>query len=708
MTIDRQVIEKKINSIEDKREQIELCFHYYDELRMVNNNLAMEFAERGRLLSLELGYDDGLARALAAKAYRLRREGMVEDALESYSEALVIAGKDSIKNSYLLNRIMAERGACYTILGDYNMAAALYSTALNQAEKAGDLEGKALIYSNLASLNGTLKKFDFSIEYSHKAIKLLKKVKNYKACITAYNNLATTCNLKGSNDESLRYIEKAMRLIEENGLEEFYALLYLTEGEVYHSKGELEEAKKSMLKALEVAKKSKMNWELISIYINLGAIFREDGDYKEALKYLKMALSLAEKNANSSCLKRAHEELYNFYEQHNRFKKALYHYQEFFELEKRSFDLEMDKNIKNIESESLRRANERIKIISRIGQRITATLDMRAVLNSVYESVNSLMDAAIFAIVEYNEESGRISYDLSMENGEPLPPIYFNVDTKNSMTALAIREKREIIINDVDNELKFYFEDEPYKYKVQGLNDKQGPQSMMFIPLIIEERVTGLISVQSFEKNAYSLTDFDALKVLGSYVAVALNNARQATMISEQNKRLKELAITDALTGTYNRREFEKRLTELWNLSRGDERAFSIILLDADHFKEINDTYGHLAGDECLRVLASILKGTIHTEGTCIARYGGEEFIILVNFPLEKALELAEELRREVEEFNLKFEEQVIAFTISIGVSSAVLSELKCERGAEQLISKADEALYQAKEEGRNRVKAAK
>ncbi len=164
--------------------------------------------------------------------------------------------------------------------------------------------------------------------------------------------------------------------------------------------------------------------------------------------------------------------------------------------------------------------------------------------------------------------------------------------------------------------------------------------------------------------------------------------------------RLIALAATDALTGLMNRRSLDLEITrQLANEKRHGE-CISLMMIDVDHFKQINDQYGHLAGDEVLRRLAHLMQSVVRTNDY-IARYGGEEFCILLPGTNEaQASILAERLRRLFNELVIEWEGDIVRGSISIGVADT----LHDAREAHSLLSAADLALYMAKHQGRNRV----
>jgi diguanylate cyclase (GGDEF)-like protein/PAS domain S-box-containing protein len=165
---------------------------------------------------------------------------------------------------------------------------------------------------------------------------------------------------------------------------------------------------------------------------------------------------------------------------------------------------------------------------------------------------------------------------------------------------------------------------------------------------------------------------------------------------------LQELAVRDSLTGLYNRRYLDETLEREVSRARREGSPLSLVMLDIDYFKRVNDTYGHQVGDEALRMLAATLQGDIRTEDVA-CRYGGEEFLILLpNMPLDAAIQRAEAWRKAIESLSIALGNFQLTFTISLGVSAYP------EHGKtpDDLTRCADQALYRAKHEGRNRISA--
>lgn len=180
--------------------------------------------------------------------------------------------------------------------------------------------------------------------------------------------------------------------------------------------------------------------------------------------------------------------------------------------------------------------------------------------------------------------------------------------------------------------------------------------------------------------------------------------ALQATaqQLSAANAQLEDSSRRDGLTGVHNRRYLDEAMRSHWLQAAQQAQSLAVLMIDIDHFKAINDRYGHGAGDDCLRALGRLLEGHFPEHGAVVARYGGEEFsVILPGHDLAGAARRAESLRRAVAALPFETESGAIAVTISIGVSAA---EPPAVAGANDLRRRSDDALYAAKRAGRNRV----
>lgn len=174
--------------------------------------------------------------------------------------------------------------------------------------------------------------------------------------------------------------------------------------------------------------------------------------------------------------------------------------------------------------------------------------------------------------------------------------------------------------------------------------------------------------------------------------------------IQKNKDLLKRLSHTDGLTGIANRRLFEERFAENWEMCKTKEQPLSLLFIDIDHFKKYNDYFGHLEGDNCLKKIAKATHELIEDYNNLVARYGGEEFVIILpNMNSNEAYEIAKQVKETIKNMQIKHasttDEQYV--TVSIGVGTLIPTQ---ENEKEDLIQLADQAVYEAKSQGRNRI----
>jgi diguanylate cyclase (GGDEF)-like protein len=186
---------------------------------------------------------------------------------------------------------------------------------------------------------------------------------------------------------------------------------------------------------------------------------------------------------------------------------------------------------------------------------------------------------------------------------------------------------------------------------------------------------------------------------------VALRTLQLSNELKERKrmeKKLKHLATHDPLTGLYNRNELERRIAEDINRAARYKHPLSIFMVDIDHFKEINDSYGHTGGDRILRSIAFELERSLR-KTDYVARFGGEEFLVVPETSLTRAIELGERLRLRIAKYEAILGDERVALTISIGVASFP----DISTNWSELLDAADTAMYQAKHDGRNCLRSA-
>jgi diguanylate cyclase (GGDEF)-like protein len=253
-----------------------------------------------------------------------------------------------------------------------------------------------------------------------------------------------------------------------------------------------------------------------------------------------------------------------------------------------------------------------------------------------------------------------------------------------------VKTMHPLIVEDVGADFRFDLD------KIDA-QDKRQLRSLISTPLIAGEKTLGILRLDSGTVHQFSTDDLRFLRTIADLTSIAIENA-------QLYESLEMMAIKDGLTGLYLRRHMLERLGE--EISRKIHRGsdLSFLMIDLDRFKQYNDSFGHMAGDIVLKTIAQLLEKHFSQPTEMVCRYGGEEFCVLLpRCPKSKAFALADELREKIEACEIILRRQKTHVTVSIGVAAFP----KDARAKDDLIFKADEALYQAKETGRNKVCAA-
>ncbi len=236
----------------------------------------------------------------------------------------------------------------------------------------------------------------------------------------------------------------------------------------------------------------------------------------------------------------------------------------------------------------------------------------------------------------------------------------------------------------------------PEHIRVDGLLMEVRPSEVLLVPIQHKQVLLGVVVLATV--NQFDSDHLGRVELFRQGLGLALNNAIA-------HDRLQRLAALDPLTGVYNRRFGLGRLHEEFGRAVRARSPLGVLMMDIDHFKRVNDTYGHLVGDRLLKAVAAIMRASMR-EGDILVRYGGEEFLaVLPAASLEDVRLVAERIRRSVEESVLADGERSVRVTLSAGGAAYPTVDVDTER---ELVSHADEALYRAKSLGRNRVELAR
>ena len=629
-------------------------------------------------------------------------------------------------------------------LGNFNKAIEVHIESYNIFQKQKNSEGILSTINALVGNYSFIQQFDKAIEYGMEGIELAEKCCNYQALNSIKNNMSITyveigefekakalleqiANLPninanhnkivnlmnlaecerelGNYEISLGYLESSLEIAKSFATTLIPGVLEQM-GRTYCAKGLYNIADEKFQESINISRETEQKLCLNEALLYWSEVDLKVGRYKEAIIKLKeveenieIVNSIRNNNKIYSNISLAYKNIGDYENAYLYLEKVNMLQKEIFNKTRRESIKNLDKKREEEESKVYKFLYNQMEVLYSVGQRITANLNRKNIYKIIAEEIKNLIQCDVLQISLINDEKKTLEYKLCMklEDKLEMPPI--NLDDENRFGVYAINHKQEILINDLKREYYKYFNN--FEEFIEKLAEEQSrtlerfSQSLIFVPIMIDSKVIGVIGVQAYEKNAFTLKDVNTLKVLSTYVGIALENSRLY-------KEIKYRANYDVLTKIFNRREALRKSEKIYNKVKKYYDSYWVMMVDVDNFKKINDTYGHQTGDKVLASIAKVIKESIR-ECDIVGRYGGEEFIVIVKDDKNSYLKIAERIRNNVENTVINIgENEIIKVTSSIGITKMDATD----KTFQQIISEADKALYEAKNSGKNKVVA--
>ena len=355
--------------------------------------------------------------------------------------------------------------------------------------------------------------------------------------------------------------------------------------------------------------------------------------------------------------------------------------------------------------DALSKRTDQIATLNRVMQSLSSTLDISKVMDTILSEIQQ--------VVPYDSASVWLCKDNIMEiiavHGFPDPQaligLSFSLSSDETPNTTVVRTRVPLIVGDAYSTYSGFRSGVHAKYQIRG---------WMGVPMIIGDRVIGMLAFDKKVPNFYTQEQAQFSLAFAAQAAIAIENARLYSdaqkelndkIVAEEKllklqKELEEQAIRDSLTGLYNRRFLDETLSRELSRAERDKYSVSVVMLDLDHFKMFNDTYGHDVGDLMLKQLGKLLTSQVRA-GDIACRYGGEEFVVVMpKASLSVARQRANDWRMKFESQILIHEGEVLNATLSAGVAVYPMHGIT----SEEIVRKADQAMYAAKAAGRNLV----
>ncbi|GAB4253319.1 GGDEF domain-containing protein [Deferrisoma sp.] len=337
----------------------------------------------------------------------------------------------------------------------------------------------------------------------------------------------------------------------------------------------------------------------------------------------------------------------------------------------------------------LERRTRELETLVEIGKALTSTLDLKEVLSIIMDKVGQLLRPKTWSLLLVDERTGELAFEIAVSPAaDRLKDI--RLQKGEGIAGWVALHGKPLLIPDVRQDPRFAPKvDEAVQFNTR---------SIVCVPLKSKNRVLGVIElVNPLDERTFSEADLQILSTIADYAAIAIENARYV-------EKVRDLVVTDDLTGLYNARYLLDVLDYEFDRARRYGYPVSLVFLDLDYFKDVNDTYGHLVGSRLLTEVGRVIRSHVRKADVAV-RYGGDEFVVVLpNTPKDGAVQMASNLRSRIRSrYFLQDEGYRIRITASFGV--ATFPDDAQTKLA--LVRLADQAMYRVKEASRDGVSAA-
>lgn len=711
---DSQVVRSRVDELNERSWD-----YMFDDLES-----ALELARSALKEAEAIEYSSGIAYSWLNIGWCHAFLGKSEEAQTAFEKAseLFNATNDPIGRTKTSNAL----GVLYQNLSRYERALDFYTQSLDEARRHGFRSREAATLNNIGEVCADLGNHKEALDYFLKAYDIVPEEKDGELRANILLNVGTAFVRMENYILADEFTRKAMEIAEAENERIVQASCWDILGRIERAQGRIHEAEVLFRKSLAQAEIVKSRREIIVALLDLGSLLVEQGDLKDALSNLQRAAEISEEINAKALYYAAYERLADIHERLGDHKLALDYFRRFVRYEREIINEDTTRKIKDVQiqyevertqreaeiyrlrnielkekTDSLEEMNRQILTISEIGQRITSSLEMETVIATLYESLQSLMTTDLFAIAFYDASTETLRYPAYIQDGQRIFREPMALNSKRSFAAWCIRHNAPVFISDLESEYKDYLEGEPLFFK-----SKPG-RSFIFLPLSIENKVMGVLTVQSYAKEAYTRQTLRFLSALSPYVAIAVENSLIHIRMEELNKELKRekdqlerathqisyLANHDSLTGLPNRRLLFELLRKSFEIARRSGTKVGIIYVDLDDFKPINDRFGHLAGDRALVEISERLQTVLRASDT-VARVGGDEFIAVLNNVRGRTdVESAARKVLEICDSPMEFQGE----SCRIGASMGIAIYPDDGESLEGLVHSADSAMYSIK-----------
>lgn len=580
---------------------------------------------------------------------------------------------------------MVRLGAVLCELGDYARSQEVISETLECLDQLPRSMHRGIALASLGQVLLRQGRVAESVEAYREAARICRDLNSTDNLVDCAIHLARAHAAAGEAEAALASLDEASQLIVTHGFSERAVALYQALAEIHGAqvlpppKGiPQERVRLHFLKQALESGRAVDGWQpSAALLIALAEAYHASGDMARAYEHARQALQSAQSHANRQAANRS------------------IMMQARHDTEKALADAEHHREL----AAALTQQSRTLEELGRIGQEITAQLDEATIIAALGRHIDALADAPHLAVWLLDTDGQHLKLRHGIEDGRPLDVHEVSLDHPESLSAACVKSGKEILV-----------EEEPGSV-VATLPGTRPMLTAYFAPLAVAGRVLGTITLQSALPHAYGERELLIFRTLAAYAAIALDNTRAYDELQRARTRLEEASLTDPLTGLRNRRHLQQHIDADVALAlrahqqgHTDHADLIFLLVDIDHFKQVNDRHGHAAGDAVLIEMRERLVPLFRTTDHLV-RWGGEEFLIVARATHRSRMpELAERICAAVrgKPFLLP-DGTALPRTCSIGAACLPFDpQWPRTQRWQDVLELADTALYAVKNAGRD------
>lgn len=642
------------------------------------------------------------------------------EALKLLSKALTLGERLSLNSE--IKRACNGIGMAYHNMGQYGQALSQYERSLQLCKDADDINGTFAALLNLASLH-------YEIEDLDNAEHLLNEALGYDTSTVSSENLGEAALLQAQLHNKQSRFQDALlgcraalaysRQLDYDHLE-IQALIAVARCQRLQNR--LVEAETTLQVTIDHPEFDKEGVAGLNAFIELAKVQAATGRFSSAVRTLRKGLKQDGLPTFSLIQQRAMETLSICLERARKYKAATLVLRMALEVERklqsqdirrqvelRSYQAQMDaerlaREVTDHENALLKATQTRLQLINDLSRQLASSLDLNEVGAKLYQIVAERLDVHFVSLALNRPEVEALEFLAIIDNGKIIPTYSIPYSVPDSRAVRAVLTGQPVLLGE-----------ETLNGEVSWVGDESiKPKTLLFMPLVHNQAVLGMFSLQSRIANRFSHEELELLSSLAPFLAITMSNALSHQRLSELNsalthekcqieaaqERIEHMANHDTLTELPNRRMLVDFVDAKIEECHQRQTSFYLVYIDLDAFKPVNDRYGHRVGDQVLRALAKRLKNALRSTDFA-ARVGGDEFIVIIDdFDSVKKLNAFVKRILDVIKKPLRVEENSLGVSASIGVARFD----EHGRDLDQLMHHADLAMYDIKRSGKGGI----